>query len=258
MGTTARKNFSNNIDLNNFKSINLEEMNKAAFMRRIDQKFLLNRNQLENMISELEKSYYILEINNTLNHNYSTLYFDTPDLDMYLNHHNERKNRYKIRQRMYNSSGNIFLEIKHKNNKGFTNKTRTEIDKIQDHIPYKLFQFITENTPYPPFLLKPTIKNEFNRFTLTNRSRNQRITIDTDIIFTSNRKELILEKIAVLEVKSDKSAIDRRIFDLLKEQKIKPSGMSKYSIGLAMIQKTLKQNLFKEKILQIDKIQHLS
>lgn len=255
METTAKKNISTNLVLNNFKCIGLEEMNKAAFMKRVDHKFLLNQEQLEMLLPELSRSYYILEINNVLNHSYASLYFDTPDLDMYMSHHNKRQNRYKIRQRMYYTTGDSFLEIKYKNNRGYTKKTRTETKKMQELVPYKLFQFVTDNTPYLPFLLKPMLRNEFNRFTLTNRARNQRITIDTAISFYSENRELKLPNIAVIEVKSDKGAMDKNIFNLLKKQGIKPSGMSKYSIGLAMMEKNVKQNLFKQKLHQIDKIQ---
>lgn len=256
MATTAKKSISTNLVLNNFRSIGLEEMNKAAFMKRIDHKFLLNQEQLEMIVPELSDSYSILEINNILNHNYESLYFDTPDLDMYISHHNKRLNRYKIRQRMYSTTGDTFLEIKYKNNRGYTKKTRIETKKMYELIPYKLFPFVTGNTPYLPFLLKPIIRNEFSRFTLTNRSRNQRITVDTAISFYSGNKELNLQNIAIIEVKSDKGAIDRNIFNLLKKQGVKPCSMSKYSIGLAMMQTNVKQNLFKQKIHQIDKIQH--
>ena len=57
-------------------------------------------------------------------HDYKSLYYDTEDWKFYLDHHNGRVNRNKIRFREYVGSKLTFLEIKLKNNKGKTIKKR--------------------------------------------------------------------------------------------------------------------------------------
>ena len=55
---------------------------------------------------------------------YNTLYYDTPDLKMYIAHHDRKLNRQKLRARIYVDSGIAFCEVKNKNNKGRTKKKR--------------------------------------------------------------------------------------------------------------------------------------
>ncbi len=242
--------------LDGFQTINLQEMNKAKLMNRIDHKFLLNTSQLFGILDELKKHFSALSIDGVINQNYTSVYYDTVSLKMYHDHHTKRADRFKIRQRMYNTSGDSFLEIKHKNNKGYTKKTRIATNGMFDKIPYVNFDFIKENTPYPPFALKKVVENNFNRFTLTNKDRTQRITIDTDISFWYNNKPMSLDNLVIAEVKSDRNNFDKTIFELFKANGIHPNGMSKYSIGLAMMQPDLKQNNFKQKIHTVKKISH--
>ena len=237
-----------------FKSIDLEEMNNAALMKRIDNKYLLNLNQLDSFLLGLNNSYSILKINETLNHSYSSIYYDTQDLKMYMEHHNKKANRYKIRKRIYNTSNDCFLEVKHKNNKGYTKKTRVEIDNFSTIIPTDRYDFIQTHTPFRPFNLRKTLKIDFYRFTLTNSKRNQRITIDTNLVFTYENAIHRMDNLVIAEIKSDRYSIDKTIFGVLKDLGIQSNGMSKYSIGLALMRQDLKQNLFKQKIHTLNKI----
>ena len=242
--------------LSGFARIDLEEMNKARLMNRLDNKFVINRVQLEQIIPELSHNFSILEINNSVNHSYTSFYYDTTRYDMYLSHHNKRVNRYKIRQRLYNTSGDSFLEIKFKNNKGITRKTRIETEGEFKSIPYSHYDFIKQNSAYNALMLHRVLENNFDRFTLTNTKRNQRITIDTDLSFWLNNKPLSIPNLVVVEVKSTRDDIDPTIYNLLRQFHIHPTGMSKYSIGLAMLKPDLKQNLFKQKIHTIKKLTH--
>ena len=61
---------------------------------------------------------------------YRSLYYDTVDRQFFLDHHNERVNRYKVRFREYVNSGLSFLEVKCKNNKKKTIKNRIQVDAI--------------------------------------------------------------------------------------------------------------------------------
>ncbi|MCG8702018.1 MAG: VTC domain-containing protein, partial [Bacteroidales bacterium] len=140
------------------------------------------------------------------------------------------------------------------NNKGETKKSRIETDESFKNIPTKYFDFIADNTKYQPITLRPVLENEFYRFTLTNEKRNQRITVDTQINFWYKNKPLALPNLAIVEIKSTRDDLDRTIFNLLKESHVHPSSMSKYCIGMAMLQPELKQNLFKRKIHAVNKI----
>ena len=83
--------------LSSFKPISLEEMDSVKLMDRTDTKFVFHRSSLPIVLSAISKNYRALEVENSRWSPYETLYFDTPSLELYMRHHNEKMNRYKIR-----------------------------------------------------------------------------------------------------------------------------------------------------------------
>jgi len=245
-------------DLIRFKSVNLEQINKAKLMNRVDHKFVMSKNELFNILPELHKNYFVLKIDGVFNHHYTSTYFDTHDLAMYYAHHNQRANRFKIRQRFYHTTGDAFLEIKRKDNKGVTHKSRTEVNQVIDKIPYRQFDFVLGNSAYHPMALEAVMTNEFYRFTLVNKTFTQRITVDTGLRFFQNDNTVSLPDLVVTEVKSLRYNMDTTIFNLLDNFHIKPTGMSKYAVGMALLNPSLKQNLFKQKINNLKTITHVA
>ncbi len=107
-----------------YAPISLKEMDAVALLNRTDTKFVLSTDQLLQALAALQHDYRILSVaGQRLNH-YRTLYFDTPNFDLYNLHVNERSDRYKVRSREYTDSRRSFLEVKHKTNKGRTIKER--------------------------------------------------------------------------------------------------------------------------------------
>jgi hypothetical protein len=245
-------------DLIQFKSVNLQEINQAKLMNRVDHKFVMSKNDLFDLLPALYKNYYVLKIENVFNHQYTSTYFDTHDLAMYHAHHNQRANRFKIRQRFYHTTDDAFMEIKRKDNKGVTHKSRTEVDHVIDKIPYRQFDFVIGNSTFHPMALEPVMTNEFYRFTLVNKSFTQRVTVDTGLQFFQNENSVSLPDLVITEVKSLRNNMDTTIFNLLYNRHIKPTGMSKYAIGMALLNPTLKQNLFKQKINKLKTITHVA
>ena len=132
--------------LQEFTPISLSEMEESALMKRSDTKFLIPSHQFPHIIKNLTADYFILEINQNRLMTYHSLYFDTSDLKFYHDHHNKKSNRTKIRLRQYVESNLSFLEIKKKNGKGITKKTRMMIDSLEPSIVLEEQAFIQENT----------------------------------------------------------------------------------------------------------------
>ncbi|MDA3822817.1 MAG: VTC domain-containing protein, partial [Bacteroidales bacterium] len=116
----------------NMEAISLEEMDHVKLMRRRDTKFVVPTDKLASIIELVQDKYKVLEIDQQRIHSYQTLYYDTPYLEMYQNHHNGRLNRYKVRVRKYLTSDVSFLEVKFKNNKRETIKKRIRPEKPED------------------------------------------------------------------------------------------------------------------------------
>ena len=88
-----------------FESIDLDEITSGnsavALMKRCDTKFVFPREVLPQILEELSSSYRVLEINDKRNFAYKNIYFDTPTSLFYLQHHNKKLNRHKVRFRTY-------------------------------------------------------------------------------------------------------------------------------------------------------------
>ncbi len=120
--------------LKTFTPITLAEMEGVELMDRTDTKYIFNISQLPGVLENLSQYYKLLNVNGVNENKYKTLYFDTPDFQLYMDHHNGRTNRYKVRYRQYVDSGLVFFEIKNKNNKERTIKSRIKRTNIADTI----------------------------------------------------------------------------------------------------------------------------
>lgn len=192
------------VDLNaytlDWETVNLQELDSVALYKRIDTKYVLTMDELFKLIDIIKVSHKILEIDQTRVFTYLTNYFDTSDFQFYTDHHNGFVNRIKVRQREYTNSGLKFYEIKRKLPGEQTAKIRISIAQMSQQLPEDQYQMIDykrlRNRP-----LEIKMSNTFDRMTLTSRNLEERITIDTNIKFTSDGKNASLPDVVILELK---------------------------------------------------------
>lgn len=235
-----------------FAPISLAQMDVVRLMNRTDRKFWFNIDLLPDLLDDIAKDYYILEIDGVRNLPYSTAYYDTEHDEMYRNHHRGKMNRYKIRRRNYVSTNISFLEVKFKSNKGRTIKVRQPSDYASAEFSPNDNHFIEENTPYTSIDLKKVLENNFKRLMLVSRSLNERCTIDSELRFVSAGNEVRLDNLVVVEVKTDGRSRST-IIDALNRRRLKPSGFSKYCIGRSLADGDLLCNNFKRKHRELEK-----
>lgn len=241
-----------------FEPISLAEMDSVKLMNRIDTKFLIGAAQLPELLKMAQSQYRIVEIQGKRIIPYSTIYFDTDSSIMYMMHHNRKLNRYKIRMRSYIDSGITFLEIKWKNNKGRTSKKRIEIPA--EHFESMIMEekeqlFVTAKTPFDPLSLVPQIQNYFRRITLVDKSLTERVTLDVELAYKklSSGETKNVEGLVIVEMKQD-GAYKSHFRDYLNELCIQPGSISKYCLGMVLVNPLLKKNRFKNKLRIINKI----
>jgi len=242
--------------LETFEPISLDEMDKVKLMDRTDTKFIFTADKLPCLLRKATEYYKVLTINNKRLFLYRSKYLDTLNSQMYLEHHNRNLNRYKVRFREYVDSDTRFLEIKFKNNKGRTNKIRIKREKIEEDISKKSKQFINNNTPYNSEELETKLWNKFSRLTLVQKKMNERLTIDMNLQFIKDSKVHKLPFLIIAEVKRSRFSGYSDFINLLNEERIKPTGMSKYCLGMILLDKNLKYNRFKRKLLTLNKMSH--
>ncbi len=239
--------------LNDFSSISLQEIQQVELMNRTDTKFVLHQETLLALLQELNNEYAVLRVNDQPISNYESIYFDTTDLKFYHDHHNGKRGRSKVRMRKYVESNLIFLEVKQKDKKQRTVKSRIRLADY-DTINSSISQEFIQKTLDFSGELKSTLKNKFRRVTLVDNALTERITIDLDMSFRQDDKERFLNDLVVIEVKQDGVNRSSSIMKVLKKSQFRPFSISKYCVGLASLCEELKQNMFKEKLLMIEKI----
>ncbi len=241
-----------------FEPISLKEMDSVKLMNRVDTKFLVNVEQLHILLEKATEHYRVVQIEGERIPHYSSIYFDTDSTEMYRMHHNGKLNRYKIRMRSYVDSGISFLEVKNKNNKGRTSKNRIKIDEDDFHslrLSEEEQNFLHSKTPYQSCNLKPQIQNFFERITLVDKNKTERVTIDLGLIYRDTETGLAknIDDLVIVEMKQD-GASKSYFRQYLNELKVLPGSMSKYCLGMVLLNSDIKNNSFKKKIRKINKI----
>lgn len=239
--------------LSGFEPISLSEMESVALMNRTDTKFVFRFDQLGDFLKELSSDYRVLDINGIRASKYETLYYDTPDFKMYMAHHRRKPSRYKIRHRIYVDSNLHFFEIKFKNNKGRTIKSRIKRKDTDLTIEGKAEQFLNEKTSFLAKDLFPKLWSNCSRITLVNKFSKERLTLDIDLQFKNDRHEKKLSNVVIAEVKQEKLAPSPFI-RLMKKKGVRSGSISKYCFGVIFLYDKIKQNNFKPNLHIINKI----
>lgn len=245
------------INLANFDSISLSQMEGIRLMERIDEKFVIPLSLLPQVLSRLADDYDIQEINSKRTFEYATLYYDTPDYEMYKAHQNGKLTRLKIRTREYVDSHLCFLEIKEKSNKGVTRKIRISNESPDSIESRDSLLFISSNSPYCPDLLEGKVWSFYQRITLVNKAKTERLTIDYDLCFenTHTEQKISLPELVIIEIKKDHLSYSP-IMESLNQLKMRSRSMSKYCLGVALTEDPMKikRNTFKAKLIDINRI----
>lgn len=239
--------FMNTI-INSFDSISLDAMSGVKLMNRVDTKFVTTMPRLVQLLKMAQNDYFVQEIDGKRSSAYTTLYYDTPAFDMYLTHHNGCLGRQKVRVRQYVDSGQTFLEVKNKNNHRRTRKKRISISDFSIEGEEKQ-QFLEKLCWYDIDTLKPALRNWFNRITLVNKGKTERVTIDTDLRYhnIATGIDKAMGQAVIIELKRDGN-VRSPLLAMLRDLHIHPHGFSKYCIGTALTNPQVKQNRLKEKI----------
>lgn len=270
-------------------TLDLDRIAAVRLMNRVDTKYLVDERRCMELLERAADQYYVQIIDDCRACRYATLYYDTPQWDMYHLHHNRRLTRQKIRTRTYVETGVTYLEVKNKSNKGRTHKRRMALDRslfAAAATDTAAADFLRREARYAPETLSPSLATRFVRVTLVNRAMTERLTIDFDLHFDNVRaagggnKDMngrgnngmtgmdngfrpaaeashghtaSLGRLVVIELKQDALA-PSPMKQILAQLRVKPFKLSKYCIGEALTNPLVKHNRFKAKIRAIGKM----
>jgi len=240
--------------LRRFMPISLTQMRNVALLRRVDTKYVLNEAQLYQALTRLTADYDVLEIEGRRLHCYRTLYFDTPDFALYRQHHDGRRDRYKVRSRVYVDSDLAFLEVKRKTNKNVTVKSRLQTPEVVTQIDAQTDGFLHTHFPQATEALEPQLWNSFYRITLVSKHSIERLTVDIDLSFQAGGTRVPLPGVAIAEVKQEAFSLRSEFVGQMRVLGVRAMSFSKYCIGVSLLYDQVKRNNFKPQWLYIDKI----
>jgi len=244
--------FSSSI-LDDFKTISLGNASSVSLMDRIDKKFVFKQHRLVGLITLLSRYYDVLDVGGARVQQYKSLYFDTEDRFFFLQHHNDRVNRNKVRFREYVGAGLVFLEVKSKNNKGKTLKNRLKVDKINTVLSEDQKKYIYGVIGQKIDLCSQQWIN-FNRITFVDKLRTERLTIDLDLTFSDEFSSGKFSDVIIAEIKTSRLSNGSKFTSIAKECGIYPFRVSKYCMSTIHLNPAFKHNRFKQKMIMLNKL----
>jgi hypothetical protein len=194
------------------------------------------------MISD---SYRVLEVHNVRIGGYETRYYDDSSFTTYIQHHNGKGNRYKLRLRHYESSGETYLEVKKKSNKGSTEKRRIRTSWLSAGFLPEEERFLEAAFPYDCREFRPVLVTAYDRLTLVSTEFPERITFDTGISFGNGQQSVSYPALVIGEIKHEKSTKNSPAQLAIRSMGIQERAFSKYCIGVSLLYDRLKHNRFK-------------
>lgn len=237
--------------------ITLEQMADIKLMNRLDTKYVTTRGKLMELLALVADKYYVQETGGFRACPYLTTYLDTDNHAFYLMHHNGHASRVKVRVRTYLSSGDLtFLEVKNKNNHGRTKKQRLRVASLEtcgEAMGARLL--VRERAGMELTALHPVVRNGFDRITLVNYAKTERLTIDFNVRFHNLERKVdkTTGELVIIELKRDGN-IYSPIRTILRDLHIPPTGFSKCCIGMALTDETLKHNNFKAALHLVERL----
>jgi hypothetical protein len=240
-------------------AVSLEEMSSVSLMNRIDTKFITTVPKLQLVLEDaLQAGYRVCEIGGQRLLAYASVYYDTPDLQMYTAHRNGKKTRQKVRVRTYLIDNQTFLEIKRKNNRGRTKKKRIRIPEdaaMNFGAVQEAAEFLQKKSWWRHEDLAPETTTDFCRFTLVNRAMTERLTIDLNLGFRNFRSgvEASLGDFVIIELKQD-GRVDSQMRQILLRHRVFPYRISKYCMAVTLTDPQARPGRFIEKVRHIEKL----
>ncbi len=231
-------------------TIDLAELIRVGSLQtRVDRKYALTAADAGMVLDLVDpNTTRVLEIDGINNLGYTSTYLDTDALDTFLLAARDRRRRFKVRTRSYESNGATFLEVKsrHRNQTvkhrlaGQHVRNGRLSDQGQTFVADTLRLAGIRHVPVPA--LSASLRVDYRRVTLFHEPTAARVTIDTGLTWWDVRTRAWLSRpeLAIIETKSAgrPASMDRLLWSLGHRQ----DRISKYGTALAAMHPHLPSN----------------
>ncbi len=213
---------------------------QAALQTRVDRKYVVDPRTWAQVLSASSPA-GALEIDGARSFRYSSLYFDTPELESYRAAAHRRRSRYKVRTREYLDAGTAAIEVKLRSGQGQTVKHRAWLDPAGLSPGPLVGDALAFVSAFPEVAgsaarLRPTLRTTYARSTLL--TADGRVTVDRAVTGSSvSGGSVGFGDAVIVETKSARraGAVDRALW----AHGVRPSRVSKYCTTLAALEPDL-------------------
>ncbi|MFC5722314.1 polyphosphate polymerase domain-containing protein [Streptomyces gamaensis] len=172
--------------------VSLTELNeRAALLTRFDRSYLVPAPVFLSVAAALTHPrrpggpFRVLTIDGRRAFRYHSLYYDTPCLRSFHEHRQGRRLRFKIRERVYQDSGERQFELKVKGRRGVTVKHRRPLTGTDSPLDARQRDWLTGTLRAAhgidaPTVLRPSLGTDYRRTTLV--ADGERVTCDADLL----------------------------------------------------------------------------
>lgn len=235
-------------DVSRFATVGLAEVvREAARLTRVDRKYLVCGDDADAFLRGLPDTFRILSVDGRSATTYSSIYFDTADLDACRDHVQRRRRRWKVRSRVYVEDGLCRIEVKTKDGRDATVKA------VADSCPTRHGrldgperEFVADTLadlrlPIDPRSLAPSMSVDYRRVTLADTQQGLRVTLDwgVECVLGDGRVRLD-DDFVLIETKgcSRPSDADRSLVAL----GARPRPFSKYASTVSLLREDIPDN----------------
>ena len=231
-------------------TIGLDELiGLGSLQTRVDRKYALTSADAAMAMALVDPATTrVLEIDGVTNLGYTSVYLDTDGLDTYLLAARDRRRRFKVRSRTYESNEASFLEVKTRRGDHTVKDRLPGLHLLNGRLDDDGVAFVTHTLRLAGVRtdavrsLSASIRVDFRRVTLFHEPTAARVTIDAGLTWWDVRTGTWLARpeLSIIETKTTGRAVgmDRLLWSLGH----RPDRISKYATGLAAMHAHLPQN----------------
>jgi hypothetical protein len=224
-----------------------------SLQQRFDRKYLIAAHDIAGVLAHLQPSHCVLRAGDQIWARYRSVYFDTPDRELYHAHRRDRRPRFKVRLRHHDDRRLSFLEVKRKDNTGRTAKYRLALPFGHDDLGARERTFIDAHAPLAGQCLLPRVALSFQRLTLVGRALDERVTFDKGLTVAAGTSVAELGRVVIAEVKQAHFVNHTGAVDGFRREHVREMALSKYCLATALVA-PVPANVFKPALRAIERL----
>lgn len=213
----------------------------ADLQERVDRKYIVPADIAVRALDRAETAMAVLDIDGRRRFHYRSDYYDSPDLQCFRQHVQDRRGRIKVRARTYLDSGESWLEVKVSGRRGLTAKTRRSLAARPGRLlPDTARELVLAVAPGLADGLERSAVTTYERCTFL-LAGSGRVTVDTGLeLAVDGRHRRPRPGVTIIETKTPgrPGPVDHALWRL----GARPASVSKYCLAIALLRPDARSN----------------